>query len=601
MTASAWGLLALFLIVLGLLAWPLGRALAAVCDGRLPGWMHRVEAPLYRLAGVRPEAGMHWRHYALALLAFNAVGVFAVYALQRLQGVLPLNPQGLPAVSGDSAFNTAVSFVSNTNWQGYAGESTMGYLVQMLGLSVQNFLSAATGIAVAFALARGFAARGGDGAGHVGNFWADIVRITAWVLVPLSFVLAIFFVGQGVIQNFTPYQDVATVETTIYQDPQLDAQGQPLKDTSGNPLTREASTRAQTLPMGPVASQEAIKMLGTNGGGFFNANSAHPYENPTPLANFAQMLAIFLIPAALCFAFGRVVGDWRQGAALLAAMVLMFAVAVVAVTAAEQAGNPALSALGADQVASATQAGGNMEGKEVRFGISASALFAAVTTAASCGAVNGMHDSFTPLGGMVPMVLMQLGEVVFGGVGTGLYGMLVFAILAVFIAGLMIGRTPEYLGKKIEVREMKLTSVAILVTPILVLVGTAVAVLAAAGQAGIANPGAHGFSEVLYALTSAANNNGSAFAGLSANTPFYNVLLALAMWFGRFGVIVPVLAIAGSLAAKKRLPPGPGTMPTHGPLFVALLVFTVLLVGLLNYVPSLALGPVVEHLVLQAR
>ncbi|AVS94956.1 potassium-transporting ATPase subunit KdpA [Paracidovorax avenae] len=601
MTASAWGLLAFFLIVLGLLAWPLGRALAAVCDGRLPGWMLRAEAPLYRLAGVRPEAGMHWRHYALALLAFNALGVLAVYALQRLQGLLPLNPQGLPAVSGDSAFNTAVSFVSNTNWQGYAGESTMGYLVQMLGLSVQNFLSAATGIAVAFALARGFAARGTDGAGHVGNFWADIVRITAWVLVPLSFVLAIFFVGQGVIQNFKPYQEVATVETTIYQDPQLDAQGQPLKDAAGNPLTREASTRAQTLPMGPVASQEAIKMLGTNGGGFFNANSAHPYENPTPLANFAQMLAIFLIPAALCFAFGRVVGDWRQGAALLAAMVLMFAVAVVAVTAAEQAGNPSLSVLGADQVASVAQAGGNMEGKEVRFGISASALFAAVTTAASCGAVNGMHDSFTPLGGMVPMVLMQLGEVVFGGVGTGLYGMLVFAILAVFIAGLMIGRTPEYLGKKIEVREMKLTSVAILVTPILVLVGTAVALLSAGGQAGIANPGAHGFSEVLYALTSAANNNGSAFAGLSANTPFYNVLLALAMWFGRFGVIVPVLAIAGSLAAKKRLPPGPGTMPTHGPLFVALLVFTVLLVGLLNYVPSLALGPVVEHLVLQAR
>ncbi|AVS79948.1 potassium-transporting ATPase subunit KdpA [Paracidovorax avenae] len=601
MTASAWGLLALFLIVLGLLAWPLGRALAAVCDGRLPGWMLRAEAPLYRLAGVRPEAGMHWRHYALALLAFNALGVLAVYALQRLQGLLPLNPQGLPAVPGDSAFNTAVSFVSNTNWQGYAGESTMGYLVQMLGLSVQNFLSAATGIAVAFALARGFAARGTDGAGHVGNFWADIVRITAWVLVPLSFVLAIFFVGQGVIQNFTPYQEVATVETTIYQDPQLDAQGQPSKDAAGNPLTREARTRAQTLPMGPVASQEAIKMLGTNGGGFFNANSAHPYENPTPLANFAQMLAIFLIPAALCFAFGRVVGDWRQGVAILAAMTLMFVVAVVAVTAAEQAGNPALSALGADPVASALQAGGNMEGKEVRFGISASALFAAVTTAASCGAVNGMHDSFTPLGGMVPMVLMQLGEVVFGGVGTGLYGMLVFAILAVFIAGLMIGRTPEYLGKKIEVREMKLTSVAILVTPILVLVGTAIAVLSAGGQAGIANPGAHGFSEVLYALTSAANNNGSAFAGLSANTPFYNVLLALAMWFGRFGVIVPVLAIAGSLAAKKRLPPGPGTMPTHGPLFVALLVFTVLLVGLLNYVPSLALGPVVEHLVLQAR
>lgn len=601
MDTSAWGLLALFLTVLGLLAWPLGRGLAAVCEGRLPAWMHRAEAPLYRLAGVRPQQGMHWRHYALGLLAFNALGVLAVYALQRLQGVLPLNPQGLPAVAPDSAFNTAVSFVANTNWQGYAGESTMGYLVQMLGLSVQNFLSAATGIAVAFALARGFAARRTDGAGHVGNVWADLVRITAWVLVPLSFVLALLLAGQGVIQNFAPYRDVATVEATVYQAPQTDAQGQPVKDASGNPVTQEASTRTQTLPMGPVASQEAIKMLGTNGGGFFNANSAHPYENPTPLTNFAQMLAIFLIPAALCFAFGRVVGDWRQGAAILAAMALMFVVAVVAVTAAEQAGNPALSALGADPVASGLQAGGNMEGKEARFGISASALFAAVTTAASCGAVNAMHDSFTPLGGMVPMVLMQLGEVVFGGVGTGLYGMLVFAILAVFIAGLMIGRTPEYLGKKIEVREMKLTSVAILVTPILVLVGTAVAVLAPAGQAGIANPGAHGFSEVLYALTSAANNNGSAFAGLSANTPFYNVLLGLAMWFGRFGVIVPVLAIAGSLAAKKRLPPGPGTMPTHGPLFVALLVFTVLLVGLLNYVPSLALGPVVEHLVLQAR
>ncbi len=601
MDTSAWGLLALFLTVLGLLAWPLGRGLATVCEGRLPAWMHRAEAPLYRLAGVRPQQGMHWRHYALGLLAFNALGVLAVYALQRLQGVLPLNPQGLPAVAPDSAFNTAVSFVANTNWQGYAGESTMGYLVQMLGLSVQNFLSAATGIAVAFALARGFAARRTDGAGHVGNVWADLVRITAWVLVPLSFVLALLLAGQGVIQNFAPYRDVATVEATVYQAPQTDAQGQPVKDASGNPVTQEASTRTQTLPMGPVASQEAIKMLGTNGGGFFNANSAHPYENPTPLTNFAQMLAIFLIPAALCFAFGRVVGDWRQGAAILAAMALMFVVAVVAVTAAEQASNPALSALGADPVASGLQAGGNMEGKEARFGISASALFAAVTTAASCGAVNAMHDSFTPLGGMVPMVLMQLGEVVFGGVGTGLYGMLVFAILAVFIAGLMIGRTPEYLGKKIEVREMKLTSVAILVTPILVLVGTAVAVLAPAGQAGIANPGAHGFSEVLYALTSAANNNGSAFAGLSANTPFYNVLLGLAMWFGRFGVIVPVLAIAGSLATKKRLPPGPGTMPTHGPLFVALLVFTVLLVGLLNYVPSLALGPVVEHLVLQAR
>ncbi|MBO9513797.1 MAG: potassium-transporting ATPase subunit KdpA [Variovorax sp.] len=569
MNTSAWVLLALFLVVLVALAWPLGRCLAALCEGRLPRWMLAAEAPLYRLAGTAPDRSMHWRRYALALLAFNTLGALAVYGLQRVQGWLPLNPAGLPAVPPDSAFNTAVSFVSNTNWQGYAGESTMSYLTQMLGLAVQNFLSAATGIAVAFALARGFAARRTDGEGRVGNFWVDMTRITLWLLLPLSFVLALFFVGQGVIQNFDAYQGVTTLEHAT-----------------------------QTLAMGPVASQEAIKMLGTNGGGFFNANSAHPYENPTALANFAQMLAIFLIPAALCFAFGRVVGDRRQGWAVLAAMAVLFVAAVLVVIPAEQAGNPLLGALGADPTASALQSGGNMEGKEVRFGIAASSLFAAVTTAASCGAVNAMHDAFTPLGGMVPMVLMQLGEVVFGGVGTGLYSMLIFAILAVFIAGLMIGRTPEYLGKKIEVREMKLTSIAILVTPILVLAGTAVAVIADAGRAGIANPGAHGFSEVLYALTSAANNNGSAFAGLSANTPFYNGLLALAMWFGRFGVIVPVLAIAGALAAKKRIPVTAGTMPTHGPLFVALLIGTVLLVGLLNYVPALALGPVVEHLML---
>lgn len=573
MDASAWALLALFLAALGLLAWPLGRYLAALCEGRLPRWMLRVEAPLYKLAGVSPELSMHWRSYALGLLAFNAIGALAVYGLQRLQAVLPLNPAGMGAVPPDSAFNTAVSFVSNTNWQGYAGESTMSYLTQMLGLTVQNFLSAATGIAVAFALARGFAARRTDGKGSVGNFWVDVTRITAWLLLPISFVIAMVFAGQGVIQNFDAYKTVTTVEAS-------------------------ASSATQMLPMGPVASQEAIKMLGTNGGGFFNANSAHPYENPTALANFVQMIAIFLIPAALCFAFGRLVGDPRQGWAILAAMTLMFVLAVVAVIPAEQAGNPLLPPLGVDQAASAWQAGGNMEGKEVRFGISASALFAAITTAASCGAVISMHDSFTPLGGMVPLVLMQFGEVVFGGVGTGLYGMLIFAVLAVFIAGLMIGRTPEYLGKKIEVHEMKLTSIAILVTPILVLGGTALAVGMGAGRAGIANPGAHGFSEILYALSSAGNNNGSAFAGLSANTPFYNALLAIAMWFGRFGVIVPVLAIAGSLAAKKRLPVSAGTMPTHGPLFVALLIGTVLLVGLLNYVPALALGPVVEHLML---
>lgn len=598
MTTSAWGLLVLLLVALVVLGWPLGRFIAALCDGRLPRWMQRVEAPLFRLAGVAPDESMHWRTYAFALLAFNAIGVFAVYGLQRLQAVLPLNPAGMAAVSPDSSFNTALSFVTNTNWQGYAGEATMSYLTQMLGLTVQNFLSAATGIAVAFALARGFAARSTDGRGTVGNFWVDITRITAWLLLPISFVLAMFFAGQGVIQNFDAYQTVTAVEATAYQTPKLDAAGQPLKDAAGAPVMEDVSTPTQTIAMGPVASQEAIKMLGTNGGGFFNANSSHPYENPNALTNFVQMLAILLIPVALCFAFGRVVGDLRQGWAVLAAMTVLFVAAVVVIIPAEQAGNPLLQPQGVDQMASALQAGGNMEGKETRFGITASALFAAITTAASCGAVNAMHDSFTPLGGMVPIVLMQLGEVVFGGVGSGLYGMLIFAILAVFIAGLMIGRTPEYLGKKIEVHEMKLTSIAILITPIVVLAGTAVAVSMGLGKAGIANPGAHGFSEILYAFTSAGNNNGSAFAGLSANTPYYNALLGMAVWLGRFGMIVPVLAIAGALAAKKRLPVTAGTMPTHGPLFVVLLVGTVLLVGLLNYVPALALGPVVEHLML---
>jgi K+-transporting ATPase ATPase A chain len=566
MTSQAWGLLALFLVALLVLAWPLGIWLSRVASGQLPRWMLTLEASLLRLAGTGSDKPMHWAHYALALLAFNSIGVLFVYGLQRLQAVLPLNPAGMAAVTPDSAFNTAISFVSNTNWQGYGGETTMAYLTQMVALAGQNFFSAATGIAVAFALIRGFAARS---SGVIGNFWVDVTRITAWVLLPISVVLALLLVSQGVIQNFSAYQEVSTLEGP-----------------------------RQTLAMGPVASQEAIKMLGTNGGGFFNANSAHPYENPTALSNFLQMIAIFLIPAALCFSFGRGVGDLRQGWAVLGAMTILFAVAVIAIIPAEQAGNPLLPPLGVDQAASTMQSGGNMEGKEVRFGITASSLFAVITTAASCGAVNAMHDSFTPLGGMVPMVMMQLGEVVFGGVGTGLYGMLVFAILAVFIAGLMIGRTPEYLGKKIESHEMKLTSIVILITPTLVLLGTAIAVLAPAGTAGIANPGPHGFSEVLYALTSAGNNNGSAFAGLSANTPFYNSLLGIVMWLGRFGVIVPVLAIAGALAAKKRLPVTAGTMPTHGPLFVGLLIGTVLLVGLLNYVPALALGPVVEHIML---
>lgn len=595
MSSSAWGLLALFLTTLLIASWPLGLWLARLSSGRLPNWLLRVEAPLFRLAGTSPDQSMPWKQYTIALLAFNVLGAVAVYLLQRWQAVLPLNPAGMGAVSVDSAINTAVSFATNTNWQGYAGESTMGYLTQMLGLAVQNFLSAATGIAVVFALFRGFAAKS---TAVIGNFWVDITRITAWLLVPLSLVFAIFLVGQGVIQNFDAYQNVTTLESTQFQQPKLGTDGQPVLDDKAAPAMEATSTQTQTLPMGPVASQEAIKMLGTNGGGFFNANSAHPYENPTALSNFLQMLAIFLIPAALCFAFGREVGDQRQGWAVLAAMTVMFAIAVMAIMPAEQIGNPQIAALGVDQTAGNLQSGGNMEGKETRFGITASSLFAVITTAASCGAVNAMHDSFTPLGGMVPMVMMQLGEVVFGGVGTGLYGMLIFAILAVFIAGLMIGRTPEYLGKKIEAHEMKLTSMAILVTPILVLAGTAIAVMAGAGKAGIANPGAHGFSEILYALTSAANNNGSAFAGLSANTPFYNYLLAIAMWLGRFGVIVPVLAVAGALAAKKRLPATAGTFPTHGPLFVVLLIGTVLLVGLLNYVPSLALGPVVEHLML---
>ena len=597
MDGRAWALLALFLGVVLALAWPLGRALAALCGGRLPRWMLAAERPLFRLAGVAPEQPMHWARYALALLAFNGLGALAVYALQRLQGWLPLNPAGLGAVAPDSAFNTAVSFVTNTNWQGYAGESTMAVLTQMLALAVQNFVSAACGIAVAFALIRGLAARGG---GAVGNFWADLVRCTVWLLLPLSLLFALVLASQGVVQNFGASQDVRTLEATAYQAPRTGPDGQPLQDAQGRPLLEDRQSATQSLPMGPVASQEAIKMLGTNGGGFFNANSAHPYENPNALTNFLQMVAIFLIPAALCFAFGREVGDLRQGAAVLAAMAVLFVLSVVTVTAAEQAGNPLLAPLGVDQAAGAAQAGGNMEGKEVRFGIAASALFAAATTAASCGAVNAMHDSFTPLGGLVPLVLMQLGEVVFGGVGSGLYGMLLFAILAVFVAGLMIGRTPEYLGKKIEAHEMKLTSIAILVTPILVLGGTAAAVVAGAGRAGIGNPGPHGFSELLYAFSSAANNNGSAFAGLSANSPFFNLLLGLAMWLGRFGVILPVLAIAGALAAKQRLPVTAGTLPTHGPLFVALLIGTVLLVGLLNYVPALALGPVVEHLLLWA-
>ena len=579
-----------YLLLLVLLTKPMGLLITHVMNRTLP-ILNKLFGPgerlLYKHCGIRADAEMNWKHYTLALLIFNLLGVAVVYLLQRWQAWLPMNPQGFPAISMDSSLNTAISFVTNTNWQGYAGESTMSYLTQMLALTVQNFMSAATGIAVAIALIRGFARHSAQ---TIGNFWVDLTRCTLYILLPFSLLLAVAFMSEGVIQNFDAYKDVSTLQTTTYQQP---AQNDPGK-------TETLTTSTQTLAMGPVASQESIKMLGTNGGGFFNANSAHPYENPTPLTNFLQMLAIFLIPAGLCYAFGEMVGDRRQGWAIFASMSIIFVIMAAVALWAEQAGNPILSASGADQSYNSLQAGGNMEGKETRFGIVASTIFTTITTAASCGAVNTMHDSLTPLGGLVPLWLIQLGEVVFGGVGSGLYTMLIYAVLAVFIAGLMIGRTPEYLGKKIEIFDMKMSALVILVTPLLVLAGTAIAVLVEPGRAGIANPGAHGFSEILYAFSSAANNNGSAFAGISANTPFYNLMLAIAMFFGRFGVIIPVMAIAGSLAAKKRIPAGLGTMPTHGPLFITLLIGAVILVGALTYVPALALGPVIEQLIMTA-
>ncbi|MGA2365024.1 MAG: potassium-transporting ATPase subunit KdpA [Steroidobacteraceae bacterium] len=593
-------LLIVFLGLAILCARPLGIYIADVMEGR-PNLALRLgaglEARLYRLCGVDALAQMTWPQYAIALLLFNVLGAASVYALQRLQFWLPLNPQHFTAVSADSSFNTAVSFITNTNWQGYSGESTMGYLVQMAGLAVQNFLSAATGITVALALIRGFARHSAQ---SIGNFWVDLTRASLYLLLPLAVLLALVLASQGVIQNFDAYKDATTVEPLSYQNPKTDAQGNPVKDAAGNAVTQTVTTQTQTLPMGPVASQESIKELGTNGGGFFNANSAHPYENPTPLTNLLELLAIFTIPFALTYSFGRMVGDTRQGWAVLAAMIILFVPLVTLAYRAEQSGNPLLTQQGIDQAQSLAQPGGNMEGKETRFGIAASALFVAVTTATSCGAVNTMHDSLLPLGGIVPLFLMQLGELAPGGVGTGLYTVLLFAILGVFIAGLMIGRTPEYLGKKIEAFEMKMASVFILTTPFVALIGTAAAVMVSAGKAGVANPGPHGFSEILYAFTSTANNNGSAFAGLSANTVFYNVATGLTMWFGRFWPIVAALAIAGSMAAKKRVPVTEGTMPTHGPLFVALLIGSILLIGVLTYVPALALGPAVEHFMLAA-
>ncbi|KVT82354.1 potassium-transporting ATPase subunit KdpA [Burkholderia ubonensis] len=574
---NAWTQVGVFLFVLTFLVKPLGTAIARVALGDLPGPLRRVavvERAIYRLAGVAPDEEMDWKRYAVALVAFNALGAAALYLLQRIQVWLPLNPQHLPNVEPGLAFNTAVSFATNTSWQAYAGETTLSHLTQMLGIGVQAFLSAASGMVVMLALIRGLVRRGSK---TIGNVWIDLTRMTLYVLVPLAALFAAAFIGQGVVQNFAPNREVASV--------------QPHASTPAAALT---------LPMGPVASQESIKLMSGDGGGFFNANSAHPYENPTPFANFLQMLAMLIIPAALCHTFGTMIQDRRQGWAIYAAMLTLFAAAAAMVIRAEQAAGPALSAPGIDTVASASQPGGNMEGKETRFGIVSSALYATVSTSSGDGAVDAMHDSFTPLGGLVPMALMQTGEVVFGGPGSGLYSMLMVVLLAVFVAGLMIGRAPEYVGKKIEAYEMKMVSIAILATPAIVLVGTAIAAVTPAGVAGLGNPGAHGFSEMLYAFSSAANNNGSAFAGLSANTTFYDTSLAAAMWFGRFTVIVPVLAIAGSLAAKQRRAAGAGTLPTHGPLFVCMLLSTVVLVTLLTFLPALALGPIAEHLAMTA-
>ena len=593
MTAQGLLQIGFYILVLVALVKPLGAFMAAVYEGRrtfLSPLIAPLERGIYRLSGVDPNEESGWKRYALGVMLINFAGFAVVYLLQRLQAVLPLNPQHFPAVSADSSFNTAVSFATNTNWQGYVGESTMSYLTQMLGLGVQNFLSAATGMAVLVALIRGFARRQ---VSEIGNFWVDFTRSTLYILLPLSLVLALVLATQGVVQSFQPYRSVTLLEPMSIQ-----TQG---VDSAGQPVTKTERITEQTIPLGPAASQVAIKQLGTNGGGFFNVNSAHPFENPTPLSNFLSVLAILLIPAALCYTFGYMVKDTRQGWAILIAMLVIFVPLTLGCVAFEQSGNPQLAALGADQAASDLQPGGNMEGKETRFGIANSALWATATTAASNGSVNAMHGSFTPLGGLVPMWLMQLGEVIFGGVGSGLYGMLMFAIVAVFIGGLMVGRTPEYLGKKVEAYEIKMASLTLLIPPAVALIGTAIASVLPVATASVGNPGAHGFSEILYAFSSAGNNNGSAFASISANTPFYNVALGVAMWISRYWLIIPVLAIAGSLAGKRATATTAGTLPTHTPLFITMLVGVVLLVGALTFVPALALGPVVEHLQMVAR
>ncbi|MBL8215425.1 MAG: potassium-transporting ATPase subunit KdpA [Bryobacterales bacterium] len=572
MTANGVLQILFYFTLVALMAKPVGLYMARLFAGErtlLHPLLRPIERLCYRIVGVKEEAEQRWTQYTGSLLAFSFFSFLFIYLLQRLQGWLPLNPAGLGAsMTPDLAFNTAVSFTTNTNWQSYSGESTMSYLVQMAALTVQNFASAAAGVAVAVALVRGFARQQAQ---TIGNFWVDLTRAVLYLFLPLSLLGALFLCSQGVIQNLAPYTEAVTLEG-----------------------------KKQVIAQGPVASQEAIKMLGTNGGGFFNANSAHPFENPTPLTNLVQMLMIFLIPAGLTDAFGRMVGDQRQGWALFAAMSVLFLAGVFVVYAAEQAGNPILAKLGIETAATGTQPGGNMEGKEVRFGIAATALFATITTAASCGAVIGMHDSFTPIGGLVPLFNMQSGEVIFGGTGAGLYGMLLFAILAVFLAGLMVGRTPEYLGKKIEGKEVKMAMLALLATSASILVFTAIAGLVGTGS--LNNQGPHGFAEILYAYSSGAGNNGSAFAGLNANTPWYNVTIGLAMLIGRFLIIVPMLAAAGSLAAKRKLAVTAGTLPTGGPLFVTLLVGTVIIVGALTFFPALSLSPIVEHfLMLQGR
>jgi potassium-transporting ATPase potassium-binding subunit len=571
MTANGWIQIAIYSLIIIAITKPLGGYMTRVFNGErtlFTSVLRPIERLVYIICGVREDDEQHWTVYAVAMLAFSLAGFVSLYFLQRLQNILPYNPQHFPALSEHLSFNTAISFVTNTNWQSYVPETTMSYLVQMAGLTVHNFVSAATGIALAIALVRGFARRS---AKSIGNFWVDLTRCTLYVLLPISIVVGLFFVWQGMPQNLLAYTDASTLEGA-----------------------------KQVIAQGPVASQEVIKMMGTNGGGFFNANSSHPFENPNALTNLIQIILIFSLGAALTNVFGRMVGDQRQGWAIFAVMGVLFLAGTATVYWAEAPGNPAFAAMHVDQTASALQAGGNMEGKEVRFGIANSALFATITTDASCGAVNTMHDSLMPLGGMIPLLNIQLGEIIFGGVGSGLYGMLLFAVIAMFVAGLMVGRTPEYLGKKLEAKEVKMAMLAILVLPLSILGFTALAAVLPVGVAALNNAGPHGFSEILYAFTSATGNNGSAFAGISANVPFYNITLGAAMFIGRFLMIVPMLAVAGSLAAKKIVPASAGTFPTNGPLFVGLVIGVILIVGGLTYFPALALGPIVEHFAMHA-